>query len=76
MEFAKVFQYGNSQAINLPDKYRFKSDEVVIQRLGYSLILTPKNEVRENLLHNIVSQRDTVTSTIFSEMCNSCKNLS
>lgn len=53
-----MFQYGNSPAIQLPDKYRFTCDEVVVQRLGYSLILTPKNEYRECLLYDGVSTED------------------
>lgn len=52
MEIIKISEYGNSQTIGLPEKYRFKCDEVVVQRLGYSLILTPENELRESLLYD------------------------
>ena len=34
METAKVFENGRSQAVRLPKKFRFTTDEVVVQRLG------------------------------------------
>ena len=34
MDTAKIFENGRSQAVRLPQKYRFNADEVVIQRLG------------------------------------------
>ena len=34
MEVAKVFETGRSQAVRLPKKYRFQSEEVVVQRGG------------------------------------------
>jgi antitoxin VapB len=39
---AKVFTSGNSQAIRLPKEFRLDTNEVFIQRLGDSLILTPR----------------------------------
>lgn len=50
MEIAKVFQYANGQAVSLPDKYKFTCDEVAIQQLGSSLILTPKDKTHNSLL--------------------------
>jgi len=41
---AKVFKSGNSQAVRLPKKYRFDSDEVAINRIGNVLIMTPKDD--------------------------------
>ncbi len=48
MEIAKVFHYNNSQAVKLPDKYRLTCDEVTVQKVGSSLILTPKDKIRDN----------------------------
>ena len=53
METAKVFENGRSQAVRLPKKYRFTSDEVVIYRLGSSLVLTPKDKVWESFMNGI-----------------------
>lgn len=50
MEIAKVFHNGNCQVVRLPDKYRFTCKEVTIQMVGSSLILTPKDKIRDSLL--------------------------
>ena len=52
MEIAKVFQNGDRQVGRLPDKYRFTCKEVTIQMVGSSLILTPKDKIRDNLLRD------------------------
>jgi antitoxin VapB len=39
---AKVFMSGRSQAVRLPKEYRFDCDEVLIERDGKRLILTPR----------------------------------
>lgn len=49
MDKAKVFWSGRSQAVRLPKKYRFDTDEVTIRREGESIVITatdpaPKNE--------------------------------
>lgn len=53
METAKVFENGRSQAVRLPKKFRFSVDEVIVQRLGSSLILTPKEKIVENFLSSL-----------------------
>jgi antitoxin VapB len=39
---AKVFATGRRQAVRIPKDYRFKCDEVLIEREGERLILTPR----------------------------------
>jgi antitoxin VapB len=39
---AKVFMTGRSQAIRIPKEYRFSCDEVLIEREGERVILTPR----------------------------------
>ena len=39
---AKLFMNGRSQAVRLPDECRFDADEVTIQKLGDSVIISPK----------------------------------
>ena len=43
MEVAKIFETGRSQAVRLPKKFRFDSNEVLIQRLGDAVVLVPKD---------------------------------
>jgi antitoxin VapB len=39
---AKVFKNGRSQAVRIPKEFRFDVDEVLIERRGEELILTPR----------------------------------
>jgi len=39
---AKVFTIGRSQAVRIPKEYRFACDEVLIEREGERVILTPR----------------------------------
>ena len=41
METTKIFMTGRSQAVRIPKKYRFNTDEVEIRRQGNSIILSP-----------------------------------
>jgi antitoxin VapB len=42
MATARVFRFGNSQAVRLPKEFRFKSKEVEILRRGEEIILREK----------------------------------
>ena len=53
MQTAKIFENGRSQAVRLPKELRFSVDEVVVQRLGSSLILTPKDKIIDNFLTSL-----------------------
>ncbi len=44
---AKVFVSGRSQAVRIPKKFRFKTDEVFVEREGDNIILTPKPKSRD-----------------------------
>jgi len=39
---AKVFNNGGSQAVRLPAEYRVDTTEVLVERIGQSLLITPK----------------------------------
>lgn len=43
-EVAKVFMTGRSQAVRLPKSCRFETAEVVVRRVGHSLVLSPKDD--------------------------------
>jgi len=40
-QFAKLFRNGGSQAVRLPQEFRFKGDKVRIRRSGNSVVLEP-----------------------------------
>lgn len=43
---AKVFKNGRSQAVRIPKEFRLDVDEVLIERKGEKLILTPRTPQR------------------------------
>jgi antitoxin VapB len=43
-EVAKVFMTGRSQAVRLPKSCRFDTAEVVVRRVGHSVVLSPKDD--------------------------------
>jgi antitoxin VapB len=45
-KIAKVFKNGRSQAVRIPKEFRFDTDEVIIERKGEKLILTPRKRTR------------------------------
>jgi antitoxin VapB len=53
MQPVKLFRNGRSQAVRLPKKYRFEGAEVLIRKVGDSVILFPKNRVWETFLHGL-----------------------
>lgn len=61
METAEIFENGRSQAVRLPQKYRFNADEVVIQRLGDAVLLVPK----ESLWNTFMDGVNSFTEDIF-----------
>lgn len=42
MNMAKVFQTGRSQAVRLPKEFRFKDEEVAINKIGDLVVLFPR----------------------------------
>jgi len=58
MEVAKIFETGRSQAVRLPKKFRFASNEVLIQRLGDAVVLVPKDAAWKTFLEGLNSFSD------------------
>ena len=50
--FARVFMNGRSQAIRLPQEFRFDTDRVGIRREGCNVILTPLYEDWDDYFDN------------------------
>ena len=47
MKTTRVFTNGRSQAVRIPKRYRFLSDEVYINKIGDALVLTPVASLAE-----------------------------
>ena len=50
MEIAKIIKDRQSQIVQLPQKFRFDTDEVVVQKLGEALILVSKEAVWQTFI--------------------------
>ena len=44
MNMAKVFKSGRSQAVRLPKEFRFRTKEVVINKIGDMVVLFPRSK--------------------------------
>lgn len=58
MQTAKLFQNGRSQAVRLPKEFNFSGKEVLIQKVGESVILFPKDRVWETFLSGLYGFTD------------------
>ena len=47
MKTAKLFRNGNSQAVRLPKEFAFEGDEVRIEKIGNTVVLSPKERTWE-----------------------------
>lgn len=53
METAKIFMTGRSQAIRIPKKYRFDTDEVFINKIGNAIVLIAKEDLAKEYRNGI-----------------------
>jgi antitoxin VapB len=60
METAKIFENGRSQAVRLPKKFRFNTDEVIVQQLGDAVILVPKESMWQTFMDGLNSFTDDI----------------
>ena len=44
MKTVKVFKSGNSQAVRIPKEYLIKEEELIINKVGNTIILFPRND--------------------------------
>ena len=58
MTTARTFMTGRSQAIRLPMEYRLPDEEIIINRVGDTITLTPASKQRNSLLHALDSFTD------------------
>jgi antitoxin VapB len=55
-QLAKVFLNGRSQAIRIPKEFRVEGAEVYIEKVGNSLIITPKKENHWDTMFNALEE--------------------
>ncbi len=58
MQTAKLFKNGRSQAVRLPKEYNFTGNDVLIQKVGSSVIVFPNDKVWETFLHGLYGFTD------------------
>ena len=58
-QLAKVFLNGRSQAIRIPKDFRVDSNEVYIEKVGDTLVITPKKKNHWETLFDTLEQVDT-----------------
>ena len=49
MDTARLFQSGRSQAVRLPNDYRFHGSEVVVKHFGNGVLLLPMDDPWQTL---------------------------
>ncbi|QYM79215.1 AbrB/MazE/SpoVT family DNA-binding domain-containing protein [Horticoccus luteus] len=52
MDTAKLFKNGRSQAVRLPQQYRFPGDQVFIRRFGKAIVLLPEKNSWDVLIES------------------------
>lgn len=63
MDTAKLFTNGQSQAVRLPKKFRFKGKEVYIKKMGNTIVLLPKDSPWQSMIDSL----DLFTDDVFKE---------
>ena len=58
MYTTKPFMSGRSQAIRIPKEYRLEDKEVVINRIGESIVITPKDALRRVFFYGLSLMTD------------------
>mgnify|MGYP001076976137 CR=1 FL=1 len=53
MKTVKVFRSGNSQAIRIPKEYAISDSELLIHKVGSSIILTSKDDLWSSFRNSI-----------------------
>lgn len=62
MELARVFENGRSQAVRLPKKFHFDTNEVIAQQLGGTVLLVPKDSLWQTFMDGVESFTDDIFS--------------
>jgi len=55
---AKVFQNGRSQAVRLPKEFRVDTDEVYIEKIGHTIMITPKEKSEWDVMRHALEEME------------------
>ena len=53
MQTVKVFRSGNSQAVRIPKEFKIDDSELLIHKVGNSIILTSKDDIWTSFRNSI-----------------------
>ena len=53
MDTAKLFEHRKSQAVRLPNEYRFQGNKVYIKKVGNAVVLIPEQHSWQSLVESI-----------------------
>lgn len=53
LKTARLFKYGDSQAVKLPQEFQFDGRSVYIKRMGNVVVLIPKNNPWQSLFDSL-----------------------
>lgn len=53
MHTTRPFMSGRSQAVRIPKEFRFEDTELVVNRIGQSLIITPREALQETFFSGL-----------------------
>ena len=67
MQTAKVFYNGRSQAVRIPKEYRFDVEEVFVNKIGDTLMLTPISKLGETMDRGVAAITDDFLADGFPE---------
>lgn len=55
IHITRPFMSGRSQAVRIPKEYRLEDEELVVNRIGRSVVITPKSALRESFYEGLSS---------------------
>lgn len=58
MKTVKLFSTDQNQVLEIPEEYSFTDEEVIINKIGEMLMITPKSKAEEVFLAGAVSFTD------------------
>ncbi len=58
MQTEKVFKSGNSQVVRIPKNFNVSDEELYIQKIGNTIILTPIKDIWKDFEHSIENFSD------------------
>ena len=58
MKTVKLFSTDQNQMLEIPEEYSFSEEEVIINKIGDILLITPKSRAKDEFLAGVASFTD------------------